>query len=56
MSKKSDDQYSSEEVEQRVQRALSGAFKGSPTTFKAVPRKPRASRLKAASPKKRKTA
>jgi hypothetical protein len=53
---KPEDQYSQQETEQRVQRALVGAFKGSPTSFKAVPRKPRASRPKGASLKRRKTA
>jgi hypothetical protein len=50
------DQYSAEETEQRVQRALRGAFKNSPTPLKAVPRKPRASRVNTAIRKARKTA
>ncbi len=49
------DQYSPEETEKRVQRALKGAFKGSPTPFKAVPRKPRASRSRFAIKKARKS-
>jgi hypothetical protein len=48
--------YSAEEIEQRVQCALKGAFKGSPTPLKAVPRKPRASRVKAAIRKAQKSA
>ena len=51
-----EDQYSPAETEQRVRAALSGAFKGSPTQSKDIPRKPRASRTKAATPKVRKTA
>lgn len=50
------DQYSQEETEQRVRRALKGAFKSSPTPLKAVPRKPRASRAKTAIYKARKSA
>lgn len=51
-----DDKYSDQETEQRVQRALKGAFKGSPTQLKDVPRKPRASRAKSAIRKTRKSA
>lgn len=51
-----DAKYSSEETEQRVRAALRGAFKGSPTQLKDIPRKPRASRVKGASRKARKTA
>jgi hypothetical protein len=43
------DQYSPEETEQRVRKALRGAFRGSPTQLKDIPRKSRASRVKAAS-------
>jgi hypothetical protein len=50
------DQYSQEETEQRVQRALRGAFKGAPTPLKVIPRKPRASRVKTAIRKARKSA
>ena len=50
------DQFSTEETEQRVRAALRGAFRGSPTQLKDIPRKPRASRVKAASPKTRKSA
>jgi len=50
------DQYSPEETERRVQRALTGAFKGAPTPLKAVRRKPRASRVKTAICKARKSA
>ena len=54
--KADEDQYSQEETEQRVQRALTGAFKSSPTQLKAVPRKPRMSRVKTAIRKARKSA
>jgi hypothetical protein len=40
------DRYTEEETDSRVKRALTGAFKGSPTPLKTVPRKPRASRVK----------
>ena len=53
---KSSDQYSPEETEQRVRKALRGAFRGSPTQLKDIPRKPRASRVKAATRKVRKIA
>ena len=43
------EQYSPEETEQRVRKALRGAFRGSPTQLKDIPRKPRASRVKVAS-------
>jgi hypothetical protein len=56
MPKDSEESYSSEEIERRVQRALAGAFKSSPTPLKAVPRKPRAGRIKAALRKARKSA
>jgi len=56
MSKADTDQYSPEETEQRVRAALRGAFKGSPTQLKDIPRKPRASRTPPASRKVRKTA
>lgn len=59
MDKKSSDQqdqYGPEETEQRVRATLRGAFKGSPTQLKDIPRKPRASRTKPATPKARKTA
>ena len=46
---KSDYQYSPEETEQRVRATLRGAFRGSPTQLKDIPRKPRASRVKASS-------
>lgn len=49
-------QYTIEETEQRVRRALKGAFGRSPTPFKAVPRKPRASRGTFTSRKPRKKA
>lgn len=48
--------FSQEETERRVQRALVGAFKGAPTPLKAVPRKPRASKVKTAIRKARKSA
>jgi hypothetical protein len=50
------EEYSEAETEQRVQRALNGAFKSSAMTLKAVPRKPRASRVKGSIRKTRKTA
>lgn len=53
---KLDDQRSPEETEQRVRAALRGAFKGSPTQLKDIPRKPRASRVKITTRKARKTA
>lgn len=40
------DQYSAEEIEQRVHATLRGAFRGSPTQLKSIPRKPRVSRVK----------
>jgi hypothetical protein len=49
------DQYSPEETEQRVTKALKGAFRA-PLPLKAVPRKPRASRVKTAIRKARKSA
>ena len=56
MAKELDNQYSAEGTEQLVQSSLKGAFKGSPTSFKAVPREARVSRSKPASPKRRKSA
>lgn len=56
MPKDSEEAYSVEETERRVKRALSGAFKASPTPLKAVPRKPRMSKIKAALHKARKSA
>jgi hypothetical protein len=55
MTKKSDELYSPEETEQRVKKALIGAFRA-PMPLKAVPGKPRASRVKPASGKPRKSA
>jgi hypothetical protein len=43
------EQYSQDETEQRVRKALRGAFRGSPTQLKDIPRKPRGSRVKTAS-------
>ena len=54
--KSDDDQYSPEETEQRVKRALKGAFDRSAVPLKTIPRKPWASRRKAATAKKRKKA
>ncbi len=51
-----DDQRSPEEIEQRVRATLRGAFNGSPTQLKDIPRKPRASRGKPASRKVHKSA
>jgi len=48
--------YSEQETERWVQYALIGAFKGAPTPLKAVPRKPRASRVKTTIRKARKSA
>lgn len=57
MTDKSDgEQYTADETEQRVRAALRGAFKGSPTQLKNIPRKPRASRVKASIRKARKSA
>jgi hypothetical protein len=42
------DQYSQDEIEQRVKRALKGAFKTSPTKLKAARGKPKAIRASAA--------
>lgn len=53
---KDSDQYSPEEIEQRVKRALKGAFDRSPLPLKEIPRKPWASRRKAATAKSRKKA
>jgi hypothetical protein len=50
------EKYSAAEIEQRVQRTLKGAFKGAAKSLKTLPRKPRASRVKTAIRKARKSA
>lgn len=50
------DKFSADETEQRVKKALEGAFKGAALPLKGAPRKPRSRRRKTASPKARKIA
>jgi len=49
-------QYSPEETEQRVRKALRGAFRGSPTQLKDIPRKRSLGRAQSGTKKPRKTA
>jgi hypothetical protein len=52
MTRKSDDQYSDEEAQRRLKSALRGAFRGSPTPLKRIPKKsggPRATKARSAS-------
>jgi hypothetical protein len=50
------DKFSPHETERRVSATLLGAFKGSPTQLKDIPRKPRTRRVKGALRKARKNA
>jgi hypothetical protein len=54
MGRQSDDQYSAEETGQRLQKILQGAFSGSPTPLKDIPKRNGKSRsLKRRKPQRR---